>query len=127
MPTKRVLIVSFYWPPSGGGGVQRWLKFAKLLPEHGWEPVVVTPSNPDVPVLDPSLAEDVLDGVEVWDFPVWEPSRFLRRMGLGGGTSRLGADSRASTSRLSRFVRWVRGNLFVPDARIGWVRPTTQK
>lgn len=127
MPTKRVLIVSFYWPPSGGGGVQRWLKFAKLLPEHGWEPVVVTPSNPDVPVVDPSLAQDVLDGMEVWTFPVWEPSRLLRRLGLAGGTSRLGADSRASTSRLSRFVRWVRGNLFVPDARVGWVRPTTKK
>ena len=59
MTPKRVLIVSYYWPPSGGGGVQRWLKFAKLLPEHGWEPVVVTPDNPDVPVEDQSLLHDV--------------------------------------------------------------------
>lgn len=126
MPTKRVLIVSYYWPPSGGGGVQRWLKFAKLLPEHGWEPVVVTPANPDVPVMDPSLAHDVSEELEVWSFPVWEPSRALRRLGFGGGSSRLGADQHASPSLFGQWARWVRGNLFVPDARVGWVRPTTR-
>ena len=125
--SKRVLIVSYYWPPSGGGGVQRWLKFAKLLPDEGWEPVVVTPSNPDVPVADPSLLEDVSQQLEVWSFPVWEPTRFLKRLGLGGGTSRLGAERPSSRSFLSAFVSWVRGNVFVPDARVSWVRPTTRK
>ena len=124
---KRVLVVSYYWPPSGGGGVQRWLKFAKLLPEFGWDPIVVTPSNPDVPVTDPSLSRDVHDGVEVWSFPVWEPTRALSKLGLQGNTSRLGADQSSSPSLASRLVKWVRGNVFVPDARVGWVKPTTRK
>ncbi|MGB2228822.1 MAG: glycosyltransferase, partial [Flavobacteriales bacterium] len=124
---KRVLVVSYYWPPSGGGGVQRWLKFAKLLPEFGWDPVVVTPSNPDVPVTDPSLLNEVHDGVEVWSFPVWEPTRALSALGLQGNTSRLGADQSSSPSLASKVVKWVRGNVFVPDARVGWVKPTTRK
>ena len=125
---KRVLIVSFYWPPSGGGGVQRWLKFAKMLPEHGWDPIVVTPSNPDVPVTDPSLLEDVAQNLEVWSFPIREPSRWLRSLGLGSKTgSRLGADTLGETSHFARLVGWIRGNFFVPDARVGWVRPTTKK
>jgi hypothetical protein len=106
--------------------VQRWLKFAKLLPTHGWEPVVVTPANPDVPVVDPTLSEDVSEGLTVWRFPVWEPTRFLRRIGLGGSSSRLGADRVSNPSMVSKIVRWARGNLFVPDARVGWVRPTTK-
>lgn len=124
---KRALIVSFYWPPSGGGGVQRWLKFAKLLPEHGWDPIVVTPSNPDVPVTDPSLQSEVSNHIEVWTFPIWEPSRVLRALGVGRPSSRLGSDGGRPTSLLGRLVLWVRGNLFVPDARVGWVNPTTQR
>ena len=124
---KRVLVVSYYWPPSGGGGVQRWLKFAKLLPEFGWDLVVVTPSNPDVPVTDPSLISDVHDGVEVWSFPVWEPTRALSKLGLQGSTSRLGASQSSSPSLASKVVKWVRGNVFVPDARVGWVKPATRK
>ena len=107
--------------------MQRWLKFAKLLPEFGWDPVVVTPSNPDVPVTDPSLSRDVHDGVEVWSFPVWEPTRALSKLGVQGNTSRLGADRSSSPSWASKLVKWVRGNVFVPDARVGWVKPTTRR
>lgn len=107
--------------------MQRWLKFAKLLPEFGWDPVVVTPSNPDVPVTDPSLVSDVHDGVEVWSFPVWEPTRALSKFGVQGNTSRLGADRSSSPSWASKLVKWVRGNVFVPDARVGWVKPTTRR
>lgn len=128
MTPKRVLIVSYYWPPSGGGGVQRWLKFAKLLPEHGWEPIVVTPDNPDVPVEDQSLLHDVGDDMAVWRFPVWEPSRFLKNIGFGGASSRLGAESgqHAKTPWSKRLISWVRARAFVPDARIGWVKPTSR-
>ena len=125
---KRVLIVTYYWPPSGGGGVQRWLKFAKLLPGLGWEPVIVTPSNPDVPVQDVSLLEDVAEGLEIWSYPVWEPTRLLSAVGIGGSsTSRLGADQAKSYSMKNRMLNWVRGNFFVPDARVGWVDPTSRK
>ena len=126
-PQKRVLIIAYYWPPSGGGGVQRWLKFAKLLPNEGWEPIIVTPSNPDVPVEDPSLSDDVPKDLKVWAFPVMEPTRLLKKIGLGGGTARLGAERQLKRSFLKTLVRWVRGNLFLPDARVGWVRPTTKQ
>ena len=56
---KRVLVITYYWPPSGGAGVQRWLKFTKYLPEFGWQPVIYTPENPEAPVDDPSLLEDI--------------------------------------------------------------------
>ena len=128
MTPKRVLIVSYYWPPSGGGGVQRWLKFAKLLPEHGWEPIVVTPDNPDVPVEDQSLLQDVGDNIDVWRFPVWEPSRFLKNIGLRGASSRLGAEAsqKAKTPWIQQLISWVRARAFVPDARVGWVKPTSR-
>ena len=128
MTPKRVLIVSYYWPPSGGGGVQRWLKFAKLLPEHGWEPIVVTPDNPDVPVEDQSLLHDVGDNIDVWRFPAWEPTRFLKNIGFGGTSSRLGAEAsqHAKTPWSKRLISWVRARAFVPDARIGWVKPTSR-
>ena len=61
---KRVLIITYYWPPSGGAGVQRWLKFAKYLPEFGWQPVIYTPSNPEFPSEDPSLLKDLTDRLE---------------------------------------------------------------
>ena len=128
MTPKRVLIVSYYWPPSGGGGVQRWLKFAKLLPEHGWEPIVVTPDNPDVPVEDQSLLHDVGDDMDVWRFPVWEPSRFLKNIGFGGASSRLGAEANQHVKApwSKRLISWVRARVFVPDARVGWVKPTSR-
>jgi hypothetical protein len=57
--SKRVLIITYYWPPSAGSGVQRWLKFAKYLSEFGWEPVIFTPENPDFALQDPTLLKEV--------------------------------------------------------------------
>lgn len=100
------------------------MKFAKLLPDEGWTPLVATPSNPDHPVTDASLKPEVAD-VETWRFPIWEPSRTLRAWGVGG-QGRLGAERRGQGSLLSRMAKWVRGNMFVPDARVTWVKPTTK-
>ena len=61
----KVLIITYYWPPSGGGGVQRWLKFATNLDKLGSTPVVFTPSNPDVPIFDASLELEVPTNIEV--------------------------------------------------------------
>ncbi|HSY76775.1 MAG TPA: glycosyl transferase family 1, partial [Bacteroidia bacterium] len=66
---KKVLIITYYWPPSGGAGVQRWLKFVKYIREYGWEPIVYTPENPESPTNDDSLAKDVPDGVRVLKTP----------------------------------------------------------
>ena len=71
--TKKVLIITYYWPPSGGAGVQRWLKFVKYLREFGWEPIIYTPENAEMPSLDNSLIKDIPKGVVVLKTPIWEP------------------------------------------------------
>ena len=101
------------------------MKFAKLLPEEGWTPIVATPSNPDHPVTDASLNAEVAD-VETWRFPIWEPSRTLRAWGVGG-QGRLGAERRGQGSLLSRMAKWVRGNMFVPDARVTGDQPQSPR
>ncbi len=73
MIMRRVLVISYYWPPSGGSGVQRWVKFVKYLPSEGWEPVVFAPENADYPALDPSLGAEVPESVEVIRGKIWEP------------------------------------------------------
>jgi hypothetical protein len=70
---KRVLIITYYWPPSGGSGVQRWLKCVRYLREFGWEPVVYTVSNGEYPVLDEALEKEIPEGVLVIRQPIWEP------------------------------------------------------
>jgi len=62
---KKALIITYYWPPSGGAGVQRWLKFVKYLREFGWEPVIYTPLNPDFPIVDATLSADIPVDIEV--------------------------------------------------------------
>ena len=70
---KRVLIITYYWPPSGGAGVQRWLKFVKYLHDFGWEPVVYTPLNPEIPYRDETLLSDIPQGTEVIGTRIFEP------------------------------------------------------
>ena len=65
MKAKKVLIITYYWPPTGGAGVQRWLKFSKYFRQFNWEPVIYTPSNPDFPINDPTLLKDVLPNIEI--------------------------------------------------------------
>lgn len=123
----RVLILTYYWPPSGGGGVQRWLKFAENLNKLGCTPIIYTPSNPDVPLLDPTLLEDVPDGIDILTTPIFEPSRLLRKIFGKSGSERLGADGGdKKQSLLSRISLWIRGNFFIPDARVRWVKPSVK-
>jgi len=76
---KRVLIITYYWPPSGGSGVQRWLKFSKYLPEYGWQPVIYTPSNPEIPIADTSLYNDISHKAEIITQPIWEPYTYYKQ------------------------------------------------
>lgn len=124
--SKKVLIITYYWPPSGGGGVQRWLKFTKYLPDFGWSPVVFTPENPDFDQKDESLLKEVTSAVEVLHFPIWEPYGIFKKLSgkkelkqgqvLEGGKKGL----------MSKLAIWVRGNLFVPDPRVFWVKPSVE-
>ena len=73
---KKVLILTYYWPPSGGAGVQRWLKFVKYLQEFGWEPIVYTAENGEMPVIDNSLEKDIPKNITVLKTKIWEPYSF---------------------------------------------------
>ena len=123
----KMLIVTYYWPPSGGGGVQRWLKFATYLDKLGCESIVYTPSNPDVPIIDPSLSAEIPNGIEVLTTPISEPSRMLSKLTGKSAPERIGATGEETKKGLiSRLSLWIRGNFFIPDARVGWVKPSVK-
>ena len=135
---KRVLVVTYYWPPSGGSGVQRWVKFAKYLPEEGWQPVIYTPENPEYTAIDHTLESEIPAAAEIIRRPITEPYNLYRKlMGKGASTDMKtltagasgGAVTEISSGKKSfkqRLSLWIRGNLFVPDPRVGWVKPSVR-
>lgn len=122
MSEKKILIITYYWPPSGGSGVQRWLKFVKYLPEHGYIPYVFTPENPSFDIKDESLLKDVPSEAEVIHFPIWEPYGLFGKTSGASGSREVLASSRKTS--LQRLAVWIRGNLIIPDPRVFWVRPS---
>lgn len=127
---KKVLIITYYWPPSGGSGVQRWLKFVKYLPSYGWEPHVFTPENPTLGLLDHSLEADVPPEAEVLRFPIWEPYRLFFGLARLFGKKQSAVPTALVPSRrktlFQRISTWVRGNFFVPDPRRFWIKPSVE-
>ncbi len=128
--TNKVLIITYYWPPSGGSGVQRWLKFVKYLPQLGWQPYVFTPENPAFDLKDPSLLKHVPDDAEIIHFPIWEPYEiFLKLSKLFGGATSIKPTAVVGSKKRSvfqRFTTWIRGNFFIPDPRKFWVKPSVE-
>jgi len=124
---KRVLVIAYYWPPSGGSGVQRWVKFVKYLPAEGWEPVVFAPLNADYPSLDPSFEAEVPASVEVLRGRIWEPYAAYRKL-LGGkqASTQVTEISSGKKTWKQKLSLWIRANLFVPDPRVGWVKPSVK-
>ncbi len=123
---KKVLLISYYFPPSGGAGVQRTLKFVKYLRDFGWEPVVLTANNADYPAYDDTLAKEIPDGVKVYRSTIVEPYRFYRKLtgraeGEATDIATLTLDSDQKQKWTERLAEWVRSAFFVPDARIGWL------
>ena len=128
-PLRKVLIITYYWPPSGGAGVQRWLKFVKYLRSFGWEPVIYTPSNPEFPSIDESLAQDIPEDIEVIHTPIWEPYIFYKKLIGAAKNERINAGFLSEKKRpgmAERFSIWVRGNFFIPDARKFWIKPSVK-
>ncbi len=125
---KKVLIITYYWPPSGGAGVQRWLKFVKYLPQLGWQPVVFTPSNPEIPVADHSLEKDIPKNTEIIKIPIWEPYQFYKKFTGRKKEDKLGTgflSEKKKSSFTDKLSVWIRGNFFIPDARKFWIKPAT--
>lgn len=123
---KRVLIITYYWPPSGGSGVQRWLKFAKYLPDFGWEPVIFTPENPDFDIQDPSLEKEISSDLEVIKFPIWEPYALLGKLRGKKKSHPARILEQRKMNSLEKAAVWVRANLLVPDPRVFWVKPSVK-
>ena len=124
---KKVLILTYYWPPSGGAGVQRWLKFTKYLKRYGWEPIIYTAENGEIPVVDLSLLKDVPEELTILKTPIWEPYQLYKRF-IGRkkddkiNASFLSENKKAGLSE--KISIWIRGNFFIPDARKFWIKPS---
>ncbi|WP_439479802.1 glycosyl transferase family 1 [Chryseobacterium aquaticum] len=127
MESKKILIITYYWPPAGGPGVQRWLKFAKYLPEFGWKPIIFTPENPSYPLLDESLMKDVPENLEIIKTKIWEPYQLAEKLNKSNKKFKAGQfDVGNNQSWKSKLSIWVRGNFFIPDARVFWVNPSVK-
>jgi glycosyltransferase involved in cell wall biosynthesis len=124
---KKVLILTYYWPPSGGAGVQRWLKFVKYMRFYGWEPVVYTALNGEMPVIDQSLEKDLPLDLIVLKTPIWEPYKVYKRFIGRKKEDKINAsflNENKKTGLAEKISVWIRGNFFIPDARKFWIKPS---
>lgn len=119
---KKVLIITYYWPRSGGAGVQRWLKFTKYLPEYGWEPIVLTvkEENASYAQWDETLAQEIDPALRVIRTPSFEPYSIYTKLSGKKEIPFGGFSNEGSPTLFQRVSRFVRGNFFIPDPRRGW-------
>ena len=123
---KKVLIITYYWPPAGGPGVQRWLKFVKYLPEFDIEPIVYIPENANYPLVDDSLTSEVSDALTVLKQPIKEPYKLAGLLSKKSSkTISKGIISENKKQSITeKLMLYVRGNYFIPDARKSWIKPS---
>jgi galactitol-specific phosphotransferase system IIB component len=126
LESKKVLIITYYWPPAGGPGVQRWLKFVKYLPDFGVQPIVYVPENPTYPIVDTNLIKEVSDKAIVLKQKIFEPYQ-LASFFSKNKTKKISSGiipNQKKQSFLDKLFLLIRGNLFIPDARFLWVKPS---
>jgi hypothetical protein len=123
---KKLLIITYYWPPAGGPGVQRWLKFVKYLPDFDIQPIVYVPENPTYPIVDQGLLIEVSDKAIILKNKIFEPYQlagiFSKKQTQKISSGIIPAAKKQSV--LEKLLLWVRGNLFIPDARKYWIKPS---
>lgn len=123
MNKKKVLIITYYWPPAGGAGVQRWLKMSKYLDQFGWTPVIYTPEFSESPAKDASLLKEC-EHIEVIKRPIWEPYSLYSKL-LGKKTNHTNYLAKGKKkSMVQKIAEWIRANVFIPDPRKYWIRPS---
>lgn len=123
----KVLLIAYYWPPAGGPGVQRWLKFVKYLRDFGVDPIVYVPDNPHYPIVDDNLVTEVPKGIRIIRRPIREPYRWASFLSkTKTKTISSGIIKEKNPSLVERLLLWVRGNLFIPDARKFWIKPSVR-
>jgi glycosyltransferase involved in cell wall biosynthesis len=127
--SPKALIITYYWPPSGGSAVLRWVKFSKYLRDFGWEPVIYTPANPEPQETDVSLLKDIPDGIEIIKTSIIEPYGIYKWLTGRKQSDRLGVAMMSGNKKaglMSRISLWIRSNLFIPDPRMLWIRPSVR-
>ena len=120
---KKVLIITYYWPPAGGSGVQRWLKFSKYLRGFDIEPVIYTIDNPSYPILDKSSESEIPKDLEILKQAIFEPNSMLSFFGRNNKKESAGFLNPNPTF-LGKIVQYIRANYFIPDARKFWIQPS---
>jgi hypothetical protein len=123
---QKVLLITYYWPPAGGPGVQRWLNFVKYLRDFDIEPVVFVPKNPHYPIRDASFEVEVPKGITILKKSIIEPyawASLFSKKETETISSGIIKDQKQQ-GLLQKSMLWVRGNLFIPDARKFWVPPS---
>lgn len=121
----KVLIVTYYWVPAGGSGVQRWLKFVKYLRDFGIEPVIFTVDQPNYPITDISLEKEVPKNIQIIKNPIWEPNDLLSIFKKKGTKTSAGFLN-PNPSFLGKTLQYIRANYFIPDARKYWIKPSVK-
>jgi hypothetical protein len=122
---RKVLVIAYYWPPAGGPGVQRWLKFVKYLPDFGFEPIVYVPENPSYPIVDENLLKEVPSSIKILKKPIKEPYGWASLLSKKQTkTISSGIIKEKDPSFMEKVLLWIRGNFFIPDARKLWVNPS---
>ncbi|WP_396194851.1 glycosyltransferase family 4 protein [Flavobacterium sp.] len=124
--SKKLLIITYYWPPAGGPGVQRWLKFVKYLPDFNVQPIVYVPENPTYPIIDNGLESEVSEKAIILKNKIFEPYGLASFFGKNK-TKKISSGiipNPKKQSFLEKTLLWVRGNIFIPDARFLWVKPS---
>lgn len=123
---KRVLIITYYWPPAATAGVHRWLKFSAKLSDFGIEPIMYVPENPTYFLTDEKLVKET-EGIQVLKHKITEPySLFKRFSGNSNINSGFISEVKKKKSWKEEFSIWIRGNFFIPDARVFWVKPSVR-
>lgn len=128
MDSNKILIITYYWPPAGGPGVQRWLKFVKYLPDFGIQPVVYIPENPTYPIIDKILVKEVSEKAIIIRHKIIEPYQIASFFSKNK-TKKISSGiipNKKKQSFLDKLFLLIRGNLFIPDARVFWVKPSVR-
>ena len=121
---KKALVITYYWPPAGGSGVQRWLKFVKYFRDFGIEPIIYTVANANYPIMDNSLENDIPKEIEILKQPIWEPNNLLSFFGKKKIES--AGFLNPNPNFMGKITQYIRANYFIPDARKFWVKPSVK-
>ena len=126
---KKFLLITYYWPPAGGAGVMRWAKMSKYISDFGWQPIIYTPSNGEVGMHDEGLLKEIPDHLEVIRTPIWEPYNLYKSFLGRSKKEKLYSgfiNEKKKASLAQKVSVFIRGNFFIPDARMFWIKPSVK-